>query len=100
MLLTSAEFLEQIDAFLEEAGMGDGTFGRLCFNNTKFVSRLRHGVATGRGGAKVEKINLALLFMTNWRAAERERRREEREARKVMAARLIKWRQQQRKKAG
>lgn len=81
MLITTKEFLAEIDRFLAETGMADNEFGRACCNNSKFVPRLREGVRNGTGDVKLNKVHRVLEFMKY----SRKLRRESRSARKTAA---------------
>jgi hypothetical protein len=57
------DLLEEIDAFLEETGMGESYFGKKGANNSELVGRLRRGGQIYRSTEKTIR-----QFMANERA--------------------------------
>lgn len=60
---TMAVLLAEIDAYLEEAGIAETTFGRLAVNDGKFVGRLRNGA-----GITVAMVDRVRAYIANQRA--------------------------------
>jgi len=59
-----SDLLAEIDAFLEETGLAETTFGLLALNDGKFVGRLRSGA-----GVTVKTIDRVRAYIAEQREA-------------------------------